>query len=153
MKNRKGLECELWSLPWVWQATKGVGRDYVHCHFAWCNVVSFCIGFQRNSHKKVSHFSTVFKCFWQHPHTFPIVITQNYQDFLHMIPTELPQYCNAFDSVFPPFESNMICTVIPTTLPHLSYIGFHIVWASEKLIYISNAYLYPSKFCWIFSYI
>jgi len=66
--------------------------------------------------------------------------------FLHMIPTELPsiiKYCNAFDSVFPQIENNMICTAI---LPHFSYIGFHIC----KIYIISNVHLYPSKFCWIF---
>ena len=68
--------------------------------------------------------------FASNSYAFPIVITPNYHGFAYdsnRTPINyLTQYCNAFDSVFPQIENNMICTVIPTILPHFSYIGFHI---------------------------
>ena len=65
-------------------------------------------------------------------YAFQIVLTQNYQDFciwFHQNSHQLfSTVLQCFWQRLPTFESNMICTVIPATLPHFSYTGFHIVF-------------------------
>ena len=64
-------------------------------------------------------------------YAFQIVLTQNYKDFciwFHQNSHQLfSTVLQCFWQCLPTFERNMICTIIPTTLPHFSYTGFHIV--------------------------
>ena len=77
------------------------------------------------------HFVFMYNCnlfqmkFASDSYAFQIVLTQNYQDFLHQSSHQLfSTVLQCFWQRLPTFESNMICTVIPTTLPHFSYTGY-----------------------------